>query len=124
MGPLALLDLIGLDTSLAILEVLQREFGGTRYTPAPSLRRLTDAGLVGRKSGQGFYDYKDKLAHGRDPSDTMNAIEPRAPGTVTLIDPAANADEAGDRCAELASLVAAAGINVTRNPAHPTDLAG
>ena len=54
MGPLALLDLIGLDTSLSILEVLHAEFGGTRYTPAPLLRRLTDAGRTGRKSGRGL----------------------------------------------------------------------
>src|SRR5258708_2258512 len=57
MGPLALLDLIGLDTSLAILEVLEREFGGTRYTPAPLLRRLAASCRTGRKSGSGFYDY-------------------------------------------------------------------
>ena len=57
MGPLALLDLIGLDTSLSILEVLHGEFGGPRYTPAPLLRRLTDAGRTGRKAGRGIYDY-------------------------------------------------------------------
>ncbi len=62
MGPLALLDLIGLDTSLAVLEVLEREFGGTRFTPAPLLRRLTDAGRTGRKSGAGFYDYTGAAA--------------------------------------------------------------
>jgi len=58
MGPLTLLDLIGLDTSLAILETLQAEFGGTRYVPAPLLRKLCDARLFGRKSGRGFYDYQ------------------------------------------------------------------
>ena len=58
MGPLTLLDLIGLDTSLAVLEVLQAEFGGTRYAPAPLLRKLCDARLFGRKSGRGFYDYR------------------------------------------------------------------
>ena len=58
MGPLTLLDLIGLDTSLAVLEVLQAEFGGTRYAPASLLRRLCDARLFGRKSGRGFYDYR------------------------------------------------------------------
>ncbi|HET7016016.1 MAG TPA: 3-hydroxybutyryl-CoA dehydrogenase [Streptosporangiaceae bacterium] len=114
MGPLTLLDLIGLDTSLSVLEVLDREFGGTRYRPAPLLRRLTDAGHVGRKSGRGFYDYSGQNA---DPA-ADQAPEREAPGTVTLID-------AGDQpaTAELASLIAAAGLNVTRNPAHPTDLA-
>ena len=80
MGPLALLDLIGLDTSLAILEVLDREFGGTRYTPAPLLRRLTDAGRVGRKSGAGFYDYSGAVPAGDSGSgDTAleNAGQPR-----------------------------------------------
>ena len=50
MGPMTLLDLIGLDTDLAVLEVLQAEFGGTRYAPAPLLRKLCDARLFGRKS--------------------------------------------------------------------------
>ena len=58
MGPLTLLDLIGLDTSLAVLETLQDEFGGTRYVHAPLLRKLCDARLFGRKSGRGFYDYR------------------------------------------------------------------
>jgi 3-hydroxybutyryl-CoA dehydrogenase len=127
MGPLALLDLIGLDTSLAILEVLQREFGGTRYTPAPLLRRLTDAGRVGRKGGGGFYGYQDKRSMTGNSPDSVNVNQPRAPGTVTLIDLAevagTGADGSGDRSAELASMLAAAGINVTRNPAHPTELA-
>src|SRR6266536_3169566 len=58
MGPLTLLDLIGLDTSLAVLETLQDEFGGTRYVHAPLLRKLCDARLFGRKSRRGFYDYR------------------------------------------------------------------
>lgn len=121
MGPLTLLDLIGLDTSLAILEVLQREFGGTRYTPAPLLRRLTDAGRTGRKSGGGFYDCLPKgTAPAAGSSISPNANQPPPPGAITLIDPrAGRAQEA----AELASLIAAAGISVARNPAHPTDLA-
>ena len=60
MGPLTLLDLIGLDTCLAVLETLQGEFGGTRYVHAPLLRKLCDARLFGRKSGRGFYDYRRK----------------------------------------------------------------
>jgi 3-hydroxybutyryl-CoA dehydrogenase len=58
MGPLALLDLVGLDTSLSILEALYAEFADPNYSPAPALRRLVAAGHLGRKSGQGFYDYR------------------------------------------------------------------
>jgi 3-hydroxybutyryl-CoA dehydrogenase len=57
MGPLALLDLVGLDTSLSILEALYAEFGDPNYSPQPALRRMVTAGQLGRKSGQGFYSY-------------------------------------------------------------------
>jgi 3-hydroxybutyryl-CoA dehydrogenase len=57
MGPLALLDLVGLDTSVAILDALHTEFGDANYAAAPALRRLVSAGHLGRKSGKGFYDY-------------------------------------------------------------------
>ena len=57
MGPLALLDLVGLDTSLSILEALYAEFADPNYSPAPALRRLVAAGQLGRKTGQGFYTY-------------------------------------------------------------------
>ena len=59
MGPLGLADLIGLDVCLGILEVLQRGLGDPKYRPCPLLRRLVDAGSLGRKSGQGFYKYED-----------------------------------------------------------------
>jgi 3-hydroxybutyryl-CoA dehydrogenase len=58
MGPFALLDLVGLDTSLAILEALHAERGDPSVAPAPILRRLVTAGRLGRKSGHGFYDYR------------------------------------------------------------------
>ncbi|MBM3675258.1 MAG: 3-hydroxybutyryl-CoA dehydrogenase [Actinobacteria bacterium] len=58
MGPLALLDLVGLDTSLAILEALYTEFKDPNYAPAPLLRRMVSADRLGRKSGAGFYDYQ------------------------------------------------------------------
>lgn len=57
MGPLALADLIGLDTCLFILEVLHRDLGEDRYRPTPLLRTMVRAGLLGRKSGKGFYPY-------------------------------------------------------------------
>ena len=57
MGPLALLDLVGLDTSLAILDALYDEFRDPNYAPVPLLRRMVSAGKLGRKSGSGFYDY-------------------------------------------------------------------
>jgi 3-hydroxybutyryl-CoA dehydrogenase len=60
MGPLALLDLVGLDTSLAILDALYDEFRDPNYSPVPLLRRMVSAELLGRKSGKGFYDYSKK----------------------------------------------------------------
>ena len=58
MGPFALLDLVGLDTSLSILEALYAEFKDPNYAPAPLLRRMVSAERLGRKSGIGFYDYR------------------------------------------------------------------
>ncbi|HLU40767.1 MAG TPA: 3-hydroxybutyryl-CoA dehydrogenase [Microthrixaceae bacterium] len=60
MGPLALLDLVGLDTSLAILDALYEEFRDPNYAAVPVLRRMVAAGHLGRKSGRGFYDYSAK----------------------------------------------------------------
>jgi 3-hydroxybutyryl-CoA dehydrogenase len=113
MGPLALLDLIGLDTSLSIMEVLAAEFGGPRYVPAPLLRRLVDAGATGRKSGRGFYEY---AAGAPETTDTRNGAAGPPPASVTLIVPGADGDSV------LADAVARAGITVNTDPAGGSDL--
>jgi 3-hydroxybutyryl-CoA dehydrogenase len=58
MGPLALADLIGLDTCVAILDVLWEGLGNPKYAPCPLLKKYVAAGWLGRKSGRGFYTYK------------------------------------------------------------------
>jgi 3-hydroxybutyryl-CoA dehydrogenase len=122
MGPLRLLDLIGLDTSLSIMEVLRAEFGGPRQTPAPLLRRLVDAGRLGRKTGRGLYDYAPKNTPAEDTAPTATSTEFRndgpagTPATVTLIGPGSDQER------EFAAAVAAAGITLTSNPADPSDL--
>ena len=60
MGPFALLDLVGIDTSVAILDALYEEFRDPNYAAVPALRRMVSAGHLGRKSGLGFYAYAQK----------------------------------------------------------------
>jgi 3-hydroxybutyryl-CoA dehydrogenase len=62
MGPMTLMDLIGLDTTVAILEVLHRELGDPKYRPCPLLRQYVAAGWLGRKTGRGFYTYPERGA--------------------------------------------------------------
>ncbi len=57
MGPLTLADYVGLDVCLDVMEVLHREIGDPKFRPCPLLRKMVDAGYLGRKSGQGFYKY-------------------------------------------------------------------
>jgi 3-hydroxybutyryl-CoA dehydrogenase len=135
MGPLALLDLIGLDTALSIMEILHHEFGLARYVPAPLLRRLVAAGWTGRKAGRGIYDYiardhgaTEHRANGQGGEASVaaklggtghsagNGVVSDAPDTVTLIGSGDAAETA------IATALASVGINVTRNASHPSDL--
>jgi 3-hydroxybutyryl-CoA dehydrogenase len=113
MGPLTLLDLIGLDTDLAILQTLQAEFGGTRYRPAPLLRKLCDARLFGRKTGRGFYDYRRPAPPASGAGD--HDVAP-VPDTVAVI------RDSDGGLGELASQITAVGINVVPRPSDETGL--
>jgi 3-hydroxybutyryl-CoA dehydrogenase len=61
IGPLALFDLVGIDVALDVLEVLYRELGDPKFRPAPILRQMVRAGYLGRKTGEGFFDYGEKV---------------------------------------------------------------
>lgn len=76
MGPLALLDLIGLDSGTAIMESLERQFTGMRYVPRPLLRHLVAAGFTGRKSGRGFFSHGDDAS--APPVSAADRVDPGA----------------------------------------------
>ena len=57
IGPLALADVIGLDVCLHVMEVMYRDFSDSKYRPCPLLRKMVDAGRLGRKTGRGFHEY-------------------------------------------------------------------
>jgi 3-hydroxybutyryl-CoA dehydrogenase len=136
MGPLALLDLIGLDTSLSIMEVLREEFGGPRYTPAPLLRRLVAAGRTGRKSGRGLHEYAGGKPVSPVRTDIPNKGLTSPPATITLVGSGADGAVQGGRPpyppraawrrqdleGELGAAAAAAGISITPDPGQPSDL--
>jgi 3-hydroxybutyryl-CoA dehydrogenase len=118
MGPLALVDLIGLDTSLSVLQALHAEFGGSRYAPTPLLRRMAEAGLAGRKSGRGFYDYRTGGVPAPAAADLGgSAASASPPATVALVENGAPA-----MAADLAGAITAAGIGVVRHPAPEAGL--
>ena len=100
---------------MAVLETLQAEFGGTRYLPAPLLRKLCDARLFGRKSGRGFYDYQRHSTSAADAED--HDLAPRAlPAAVALV------RDSGELMDELAGAITEAGIDPLRQPSPKTDL--
>jgi 3-hydroxybutyryl-CoA dehydrogenase len=118
MGPLALLDLIGLDTSLSVLEALRAELGGSRYQPTPLLRRLVEAGLTGRKADRGFYEYEPARTPAASAGDVSHHAPPApAPATVALIE---NGNPA--LAADLGSVLTAADIGVIRHPGPEASL--
>jgi 3-hydroxybutyryl-CoA dehydrogenase len=114
MGPLALADLIGLDTVLAVLETLQAEFGGTRFRPASLLRKLCEAKLLGRKNGRGFYDYQRK-------STQAAAAEEAAALASVPAEVALTRDQNG-LLDELADQITAVGIRVAQRASDETGL--
>jgi 3-hydroxybutyryl-CoA dehydrogenase len=85
MGPLTLLDLIGLDVSLDVLETMFAETRDQRYAPAPLLRRLVTAGQLGRKTGKGYYDYASKPPTGSLPAPVFAGGTARDHATVVAV---------------------------------------
>ncbi len=83
MGPLALADLIGLDVCLHVMDVLRTEFADSKYRPCPLLRKMLDAGYLGRKSGRGFFEYGVVIARRRPAVVNASAAPMRSGDTGT-----------------------------------------
>jgi 3-hydroxybutyryl-CoA dehydrogenase len=116
MGPLELLDLIGLDTAVQILLTMYDEGHDRLHAPAAGLRRLVAAGMLGRKSGRGFYRYDDagRTAASDDAAPRGTDAEPRPIGTVGVIG-------AGSLASALGAAFAAGGFAVLPAPDAPAD---
>jgi 3-hydroxybutyryl-CoA dehydrogenase len=128
MGPLALLDLIGLDVAYEVLDTMYRRGGrDRRHAPVPLLRQMVTAGLLGRKTGRGFYTYQgpgsatvvaDELTHGSEPA--REAEPARAIGTAGVVG-------SGTMARGIVELLARSGypvISVSRGPERAAALAG
>ncbi|GAB95675.1 3-hydroxybutyryl-CoA dehydrogenase [Kineosphaera limosa] len=112
MGPLALLDLIGLDTSYAVLDTMYKQGRDRLHAPTPILKQLITAGLLGRKAGHGFYTY-EKPGSGRLVPDAMSALtaEPVAPGEAAPIE-RVGVVGSGDMAIGIAETIARHGLPV------------
>lgn len=111
MGPLALLDLVGLDSCAEILESLYRQFAEQRYAPSPAFRHLVSANYLGRKTGKGFYTYTE-------PDSPATAPDARSGRVLVLPDPSREAGTigvvgTGTMGVGLVEVAAKAGLNVT-----------
>lgn len=126
MGPLTLLDLIGLDTAYEVLETMYRRGGrDRRYAPSPLLRQMVVAGLLGRKTGQGFYRYAEPGSSQVVPDERTPAATSTAPGEARPVR-TVGVVGSGDTADRLATLCSGAGYDVVRwswtgAPAPETD---
>ncbi len=122
MGPLALLDLIGLDTAYEILDTMYRQDRNRLHAPSPLLRELVTAGLRGRKSGRGFYAYESPdspsvVADAQTPAEAEEDASPRRVRQVGVVG-------SGTMAAGIAEVLVRGGYEVRRATSRLSDLAG